>query len=62
MARHHEEAVLAMAPGAAGKVSLLDPDREINDPAGGSMHDYEQVAAVIHRALQTRVTEVSMQP
>ena len=51
--------VLHMAPGAKGRVMLLDPKgRAVEDPHGGDMETYRRCAFVIRKALEKRVKEL----
>ena len=42
-------------PTSAGKVSRLDPERDIADPLGGSLDRYEAVATQIRAAVNLRL-------
>lgn len=58
MAERHRDAILSLAPGAAGRVELLDPGREIDDPIGAGGEAYRACAAQIERAVALRVEEL----
>lgn len=60
MTRSHLEAVLAMAPDAASRTTLLDPNGDIGDPIGGTLDVYEGVADRIQTALEGRIDEVAL--
>jgi protein-tyrosine-phosphatase len=56
MTADHRSAVVRLAPGAAGRVLLLDPSgRDIADPYGGSGDDYRAACAQISAAVDARV-------
>jgi len=55
MTRAHAAAVAATAPSAVDKVSALDPDQDIEDPIGGDVSLYKQVAEQIKALIETRV-------
>ncbi|MEW6253000.1 MAG: L-threonylcarbamoyladenylate synthase, partial [Planctomycetota bacterium] len=57
MSPEHRRAVLDLAPAAAGRVELLDPQGPVADPFGGSDADYQQSADQIARAVQARLEE-----
>jgi protein-tyrosine phosphatase len=57
MSPEHRTAVLAMVPGAAGRVELLDPAGPVSDPIGGSPEEYRYCAAHIERAVAARLKE-----
>jgi protein-tyrosine phosphatase len=60
MTRAHRDAALSMEPSVADRVSVLAGDMDINDPAGGSLQDYQAAADAIERALRVRLEEVSL--
>ena len=53
----HRSAVLDLAPGAAERVALLDPDGSVADPIGGGPEDYRRCGAQVERAVVARVEE-----
>lgn len=57
MTPEHLEAILELAPGAAPRVALLDPQRGIDDPIGGGQEDYAACADHVERAIAKRVEE-----
>jgi L-threonylcarbamoyladenylate synthase len=59
MSRHHAEAIVAMAPYAAGKVHLLDPQgQEVPDPVGLSQQVYDSTAARLLEMITHRLSEL----
>lgn len=58
MARHHLDTIRSVSPSDAAKASLLDRDRDVPDPVGGPIEEYECAADQIERALKDRLTEV----
>lgn len=57
MTAAHRDAVLELAPEAAEKTRLLDPDGEVTDPVGADDAVYDQTASMIQRALERRFKE-----
>jgi protein-tyrosine phosphatase len=58
MTRAHRRAVLALAPGAAAKVNMLDPEGDdVSDPIGAGQERYDQVAAEMKRMIERRLQE-----
>lgn len=58
MTRSHRSAVLALDPGAAGKVRLIDPDgRDVPDPIGAAQGRYDEVARELKRLIERRLKE-----
>ena len=60
MTQSHLDAVLAMAPGAESKTSLLLESVDLEDPVGLSDDDYNECARAIERGLSIRLQEVSI--
>ncbi|MFH1025029.1 MAG: L-threonylcarbamoyladenylate synthase [Planctomycetota bacterium] len=58
MSGHHRRSLQELAPGAKGKIRLLNPDGDIEDPAGGFIENYRRVTAKIDRHLERVVDEV----
>ena len=59
MTKAHVQAILAMAPFAAGKVFALDPDgKDVPDPIGGSPEDYRSTARRLKELVERRLTEL----
>ncbi|MCW5768372.1 MAG: Sua5/YciO/YrdC/YwlC family protein [Phycisphaeraceae bacterium] len=58
MTASHARAVVAIAPAAAHKVRVLDPDgRDVPDPIGSPLDEYRRVASEIERMIQRRLAE-----
>ena len=58
MTNAHRQSVLALAPEAADKVVLLDPQGlDVQDPIGGGPDKYQASAEQIRRAVQQRMKE-----
>jgi protein-tyrosine phosphatase len=57
MSRGHMRVVLAMAPSAAGRISTLDPDGDIEDPIGGDLSLYQSLARQIRGLIEKRLAE-----
>lgn len=57
LAPEHQQVVLELVPGAAGRVDLLDPGRPVPDPIGGTPEQYRQAAEQIERAVSARLKE-----
>jgi protein-tyrosine phosphatase len=60
MTAAHREAVLSMAPSAAGRVMLLLENEDLTDPMGGTEGDYERSLATIEKGLVARLREVEI--
>ncbi|HMB95844.1 MAG TPA: hypothetical protein VKK61_07370, partial [Tepidisphaeraceae bacterium] len=60
MSRSHAAAIVAMVPSAVEKTSPLDPDGDIEDPIGGDISLYQDVAKrlndLIEKHVVTKVT------
>ena len=61
MARSHAEAVRAMAPSAASRVIPIDPDGDVEDPIGGALSLYRDVAGRFSDAARRPVWRISVQ-
>lgn len=57
MGRSHQQAVMALVPSAAEKVSPLDPDGDIDDPIGGDIQLYTQVAGHLRKLIEDRIDQ-----
>ena len=57
MCRRHIDEIIQKVPDAAGKTFLLDEGNDIEDPIGGNLQTYLQVAKRIERNLKKRVKE-----
>lgn len=58
MGKAHRQAVLALAPSAAGKVVTLDPEQDIEDPIGGDASLYRELAGDLSRLIDRRLDEL----
>jgi len=58
MSNAHRQAVLAINPAAASKVSTLDPNSDIEDPIGGDRSLYEELAGTLQGLISTRVSDL----
>lgn len=58
MTSSHVDTIIQMVPSARDRVALLLGDKNIDDPAGGSVDDYEQCAGRVEKGLQARLQEV----
>jgi protein-tyrosine phosphatase len=59
MTRAHVQAVLDVAPVAAGKVFTLDPEgNDVPDPIGGSAQEYRSTAQRLKQLVERRLTEL----
>jgi protein-tyrosine phosphatase len=57
MTDSHREALLSIAPHAAGRIHRLDPDRDVGDPIGMGPQAYEAAARQIRTSLESRLKE-----
>jgi protein-tyrosine phosphatase len=57
MGRSHARAVATMVPSAGDKVQTLDPEHDIEDPIGGDLTLYEEVAGQLKSLIENRVAE-----
>jgi L-threonylcarbamoyladenylate synthase len=57
MSRNHLRAVASLVPAAADKVSNLDPDGDIEDPIGGDLSLYIEVADRIKNLIEKRLAQ-----
>jgi L-threonylcarbamoyladenylate synthase len=57
MGKSHARAVTAMVPSAEDKVATLDPEHDIEDPIGGELALYEEVATQLKTLIEKRVAE-----
>jgi protein-tyrosine phosphatase len=55
MSQNHARAVVSLVPSAADKVSNLDPDGDIEDPIGGDVKLYAEVAERIKALIEKRL-------
>ncbi len=60
LAQHHREAVLVLAPEAANKTILLDPEgKDVADPIGLGWAFYQETAKQIGNLLRIRLAELT---
>ena len=57
MTRAQREAVLALAPDAAGRTFCLDPDSDVDDPAGQALDAYRSCARRLQTLVRDRIRE-----
>jgi protein-tyrosine phosphatase len=57
MSQNHARAVTAMVPSAAEKVATLNPQGDIEDPIGGDLSLYQQVAGELRTLIEQRLQE-----
>ena len=57
MSQNHARAVTALVPSAAEKVATLDPQGDIEDPIGGDVSLYHQVAGELRTLIEKRLRE-----
>jgi L-threonylcarbamoyladenylate synthase len=57
MGKGHARAVASLVPSATDKVSTLDPERDIEDPIGGDLSLYTEVADQIKALVERRLGE-----
>lgn len=57
MGRSHAAAVKALVPTAADKVVTLNPAGEIDDPIGGDVELYKELAGQLHELIERRLAE-----
>jgi L-threonylcarbamoyladenylate synthase len=57
MSRNHASAVTALVPSASEKTMTLDPDGDIEDPIGGDLELYRQLAAYMQQIIDQRLDE-----
>jgi len=57
MGRSHAAAVKALVPTAVDKVVTLNPDGEIDDPIGGDVETYRELAGQLHELIEQRLAE-----
>ena len=57
MSRSHAAAVTALVPSAADKTTTLDPGGDIDDPIGGDLQLYQQLAGQMQQLVEQRLQE-----
>jgi protein-tyrosine phosphatase len=60
MSRGHAASVMALVPSAADKVALLDPNGDIEDPIGGDLALYTDLAGQLKALIQKRLEELTL--
>jgi protein-tyrosine phosphatase len=58
MGRSHARAVTALVPSASDKVATLDPDGDIDDPIGGDIALYQDLAGQLRSLIEKRLQEM----
>jgi protein-tyrosine phosphatase len=58
MGRSHAQAVAAMVPSAREKVATLDPAGDIDDPIGGDISLYQDLAGQLRGLIEKRLQEM----
>lgn len=57
MTRAHAAAVTALVPSAADRTTMLDPTRDIEDPIGGDVRLYVEVAGQLRELIENRLAK-----
>jgi len=57
MSQSHAKSVASLVPSAADKVSSLDPAGDIEDPIGGEVSLYIEVAERIKKLIEQRLAQ-----
>ena len=57
MSRNHAQAVTALVPSAREKTKTLDPDKDIEDPIGGDLSLYKELAVELKQLIEKRLEE-----
>jgi protein-tyrosine phosphatase len=60
MGRAHASAVTALVPSAAEKTMTLDPGGDIDDPIGGDLSLYQQLAGQMRELVEKRLREKAL--
>jgi L-threonylcarbamoyladenylate synthase len=60
MGRNHSHAVMALVPSAVEKTYSLDPRGDIDDPIGGDITLYQELAVHLHDLIERRLEEKSL--
>jgi protein-tyrosine-phosphatase len=61
MTQAHRNAVIEIAPAAAGKTLCLDPDGDVADPVSSELANYVNCARRIHSLVRLRFDEIGLQ-
>jgi protein-tyrosine phosphatase len=57
MSHDHAHAAMSMVPSAAAKIATLDPEGDIEDPIGGSVELYQDLAERLVKLIDARLKE-----
>jgi hypothetical protein len=57
MSRAHAQAVTALVPAASEKTFTLDPDKDIEDPIGGDLSLYSELAGQLQGLIERQLNE-----
>jgi protein-tyrosine phosphatase len=57
MSKNHAQAVAALVPSASEKTKTLDPDKDVEDPIGGDLSLYQELAVELKRLIEKRLEE-----
>jgi len=57
MSRNHSQAVSALVPSASEKTATLDPDKDVEDPIGGDLSLYQELAVDLKKLIEKRLEE-----
>lgn len=60
MTQAHRNAVIEIAPAAAGKTLCLDPAGDVEDPMGSALANYVNCARRIHSLVRLRFDEIGL--
>ncbi len=62
MGRNHASAVTALVPSAVEKTQSLDPSGDIDDPIGGDISLYQELAVYLQDLIEKRLSEKALLP
>jgi protein-tyrosine phosphatase len=62
MGKSHAQAVTALVPSAFEKTQTLDPSGDIDDPIGGDIALYQELAGHLQKLIQKRLAEKKLTP
>jgi tRNA threonylcarbamoyl adenosine modification protein (Sua5/YciO/YrdC/YwlC family) len=57
MSKNHAQAVAALVPSASQKTKTLDPDKDVEDPIGGDLSLYQELAVELKQLIEKRLEE-----
>jgi L-threonylcarbamoyladenylate synthase len=57
MSRNHAQAVTALVPSASDKTHTLDPEKDVEDPIGGDLSLYQELAVELKQLIEKRLAE-----